>query len=281
MCMLYWASGYFFTPYQITISLFMGLQKGFFVMFSRIVALFASLLFSLSLITTAQAESSKPLVIYAADFPPYEIANPKPGGLRGFDVEVVEAAFARVGEQVEIRFLPWKRVVRLVKGGAAAAMLSCAHNRARESYYLFSDPISQATRTYAVSADYKGQMLTRVSDAKSMKVVVVSGYSTENELRSADVPYEAVVSDHVALNLLLYRNSDAFLTTKESLAWIAKEIGEDDKIRFFDLQQSRRDYYLCFSKKWLGVEKLVERFNQGLGQIKSDGTLESIHAKYR
>ncbi len=51
-----------------------------------------------------------------ADYRPNEI-NPPENGLRGFDVEVVEAAFARVGITAEMNFIPWSRGKSMTKLG--------------------------------------------------------------------------------------------------------------------------------------------------------------------
>jgi len=247
--------------------------------FFGLVMFYFQLLFSLSVFADDSSDSTA--ILYATDFPPYEIKNSPIGGLRGFDVEVIEAAFAREGQSVEFKFLPWKRIVRLIKSGQGAGMLSCAYNKEREEYVLFSNPISYTTRTFAVREDHTGVEILGFADAASLEVVVVSGYSSEKELITSDVPHKAVINDKVALNLLLFRNMDAFFTSKESVMWLAKKMGHSDKLRFFDLPQSKRDYHLCFSRKWPGVKSLANKFNSGLAQIKADGTLEAIHAKYR
>lgn len=41
------------------------------------------------------------------------------------------------------------------------------------------------------------------------------------------------------------------------------------------------EYFSCFSKKAKGSEKLLEKFNAGLREIKKDGTYDKILSKYR
>jgi len=186
-----------------------------------------------------------------------------------------------VGQSVRFKFRPWKRVVHLVKAGKGAGMFSCVHTKEREQYLLFSDPISAVTRSFAVNKEYTGAEIKRFADVSSLKVVVVSGYATEKELANANIAYEAVINDKVALNLLFFRNFDAFYTTKEAMLWKTKEAGNGDKIRFFDIGQSQTNYHLCLGKNWPGVNGLLVSFNEGLAQIKANGVLDAIHAKYR
>nr|WP_246201877.1 transporter substrate-binding domain-containing protein [Sneathiella aquimaris] len=227
----------------------------------------------------AKPASAEQLVLYAVNYPPYEIEEPEKDGLLGFDVDVVIESFARSGIDAVVSFMPWKRIMLLGEGGEIAGAVSCAYQKKRERYFYFTDPISTSTHSYVYTDRYRGKPLKSVEDADGLKVVVVSGYSSEAELKRAGVNYETTNTDNHAISLLLERSYDLFYSTREFMEYQAKKGGYSDRIGFFDLRKLQ--YHLCLSRMWPESEKLVRQFNKGLAEIKADGTYDRIHEKYR
>ncbi|WP_421780270.1 substrate-binding periplasmic protein [Kiloniella litopenaei] len=242
-----------------------------------------SLLFSLMILilmaTPLWAEEPE-LVIHSVDFPPYEIENPGSDNLRGFDVEVVIEAFDRVNVEVEVNFLPWKRIVAMARAGTTLAMLSCEKTTERKEFIYYSNPISKATRTYVASAEYSGKTPYSMEDAHGAKILVISGYAAEDELKKANLKYEPVIDDMSALRILLSRDYDFFYSSREFVEYTARGQGIADKFQYFDTGK-QVFFHLCFSKKWPNSKVLRDKFDKGLEEIQSDGTYDAIHAKYK
>ncbi|MFD2205615.1 substrate-binding periplasmic protein [Kiloniella antarctica] len=220
------------------------------------------------------------LVIHAVNYPPYEIENPGEDGLHGFDVEVVVEAFKRVDLSARVVFLPWNRVLSMAERGTTVAALSCAKAESRDHYFHYSDPISSSTNVYVARKDFKGRIPLILADGKNHKVVVVGGYINELELKEAGIPYLTATNDKAALNILFKRKFDFFYSTREFIQHIAVGLKISDKLQYFNTNH-QVDYHLCFSRAWPNSEVLHEKFNNGLAQIKADGTLEAIHAQYQ
>ncbi|WP_415235278.1 substrate-binding periplasmic protein [Sneathiella sp.] len=227
----------------------------------------------------AKPASAEQLVLYAVNYPPYEIEKPGKDGLRGFDVEVIIEAFARSGVDADVAFMPWKRIMLLAEDGQVAGAVSCAYQKKRERHFYFTDPISTSTHSFVHTDRYEGKPLESLEDATGLKVLVVSGYSSEAELKRAGMEYETTNTDNHAISLLLERSYDLFYTTREFMEYQAKKDGYADRIGFFDLRKLQ--YHLCLSRKWPESEKLVRQFNKGLAEIMADGTYNRIHEKYR
>ncbi|MEH6633006.1 MAG: transporter substrate-binding domain-containing protein [Halopseudomonas aestusnigri] len=230
--------------------------------------------------TTMVRAQETVLTIHAVNYPPYEIENPDVDSLLGFDVEVVVAAFDRVGRRARIEFRPWKRIVAMAKAGTTTAMLSCGKSAGREEYIYYSEPISTATRTYAASLDYSYDTPHSIEDAQGQKILVVSGYVSEKELKAAGVDHEPIINDDSALRVLLNRDFDLFFTTKEFIQYVAGGLGLSKKLQYFDTGK-QIPYHLCFSKGWPGSSTLRDIFNKGLAEIRADGTYDAIHARYQ
>ena len=119
-----------------------------------------------------------------------------------------------------------------------------------------------------------------MEDAKGYKVLVISGYAAEKELIAANIPYEPIIDDPSALRVLLNRDYDLFYSAREYVQYVAGGMKIADKVQYFDTGK-QVFFHLCFSKKWPDSIALRDQFNQGLAEIRADGTYDAIHAKYK
>lgn len=234
-----------------------------------------TLLFLLSSPREAPAET---VILSAMHYPPYEFAEPV-NGLRGFDLEVIEAAFKRVQISAEFKFAPWKRVLEHTKRGLFTGVLSCVHSVEREDSFLFSAPTSQSTDAFFVRADFDGFKPTSIEDMAERKVGTVLGFIHEKIMKDAGANLSAYPSDELALKGLLNGRVDYLFLPVEFTLFRANQLGISNDMRFHKIRQ--KNLHLCFSRKWPDIEKIVEKFNEGLAAVRADGTYEAIHDKYR
>lgn len=218
---------------------------------------------------------AEPLPLATLDYPPYSIADIN-SPLRGFDAEVVTAAFATQGQEVRLLFYPWKRAVYAAEKGDVAAVFSCGDGQ--KSKFLLSDPISRITDAFVVSADYAGTELRSHADARELRIISTSGYTIADPLRALKIPFYEANSDEQAFDIFFSRDFEAYLVTRESFEFMAKQKQRKD-YRVFEL--SSRQFHLCFSKARPDAEALRTAFNKGLQRIRDNGLYDQIHAKYR
>lgn len=237
------------------------------------------LLSAFSLLSSFSFAQEKSLNILAVHFPPYEFETPV-DGLRGFDIEVVEAAYQRVGISIKFEFLPWPRAVELAYSGKAFALLSCAWNKKRGQHLFFSNEISSATHGYFFRKGGKIPTFTSLSDFKNMKIVAVRGYSTQMKLEDLSIEHITARSNKIALNLLHSGRVNFFYGSVEANLYIAKQMGISQYLGVNTLE-APVPYHLCISQKWPNSKYLLDQFNKGLSEIKNDGTYAAIHSKYR
>ncbi|MBW2005175.1 MAG: amino acid ABC transporter substrate-binding protein [Deltaproteobacteria bacterium] len=230
------------------------------------------------LLMFTQSEASETVRLVACNFPPYEFEHPD-GELRGFDVEVVEEAFQREGITAVFEFYPWARALKMAKDGEVTAVVSCTDTQKRRAFLIMSDIISSSRRVFLVRKDYKGPLLTSFDDLRGLKVGAVKGYISSVSLTKHGIKHDISISDTAALKKLADSRIDVFYTALETIQYLSLNLGMKDSFKWF--VYFKKNYHLCFSKKWPDVEKLVSRFNKGLKSIKEDGTYDRIHNKYR
>jgi len=218
------------------------------------------------------------IVLTSVDSPPYEFAVPQ-DGLRGFDVEVIEAAFNRSQVLTEFKFSPWKRGLEQVKLGIVTGIFSCGFRAEREAFIIYSAPISRQTDGYFVRSNFDDFEPTSLQAAKDLKIATVLGWTQVNTM--ADVGATVLEYRTVELifrDLLKGLINYAYLPL-EGPIFKAKQLGQSNKFRFIKVLE--KDLHICFSKKWPNIEELVKKFNKGLISVQKDGTYKRIHDRYR
>jgi len=232
-------------------------------------------IFLLPLSGTLQAET---LVFSASNYPPYEFAKPE-GGLRGTDVEVIEEVFKRVQISTEFKFFPWKRALEMTKIGKFPGVFSCGYSLERAETLIFSEPLASSTHGFFVRRDHDGfEPSNYEDDAKGLKVGTVLGWWQVKTMESAGANLTTYRSEKLLFRDLLKGLIDYAAAPLEGSGFLAKKFGILEEVRY--LPTSSKSVYLCFSKKWQGIEEIVRKFNEGLTEIRKDGTYDLIHAKY-
>jgi len=242
----------------------------------HLATVFLSLFLLLSLYVPLQAET---LVFSTMNYPPYEIAEPE-DGLRGTDVEVIEAVFKRFQISTEFKFLPWKRALEMTKLGQFPGIFSCGYSLERAETLIFSEPLASSTDGYFVRRDFDGfEPSNYEEDAKGLKVGSVLGWWQAKAMEEAGADVVTYRSQELTFRDLLKGLIDYAAMTLEGSQFWAKKFGISGEVRY--LPTKKKSIYLCFSKKWPGIEEIVRKFNEGLAAVRADGTYDAIHAKYK
>ncbi|NRA18825.1 MAG: transporter substrate-binding domain-containing protein [Oceanospirillaceae bacterium] len=226
----------------------------------------------------SSADERGTLSIAAEHYPPYEMKEPI-NGLRGFDYEVSVKALSIAGYETEVEFLPWKRVIQYAEKGIVVGILSCAFNKERENYIIFSDPISAAVDGFYVRKKFSGPKPTSLEDVKEERVGSVFGYASTQELESIGFVPMTARNTEMAISLLLKKRFDYLYIGQQSTDFIIKELGVSDLLDFYPIHKI--DYHLCFSKRYEGIKPIVKAFNAALLVLRKNGTYRAIHDKYK
>jgi polar amino acid transport system substrate-binding protein len=105
------------------------------------------------------------------NIPPYLYLDPDTGEVKGIDVDIVRAAAARLGRDLEIRTMPFAEILPSVKNGTAdfaAAALTITEGRSRDAD--FSDSYAEEGCVFLYRASDPPPTMIR---AESLRVGVV------------------------------------------------------------------------------------------------------------
>ena len=119
-----------------------------------------------------------PLVLaFMPEVPPYTYLDPATGEPAGIDVEIVRAAAAKLGRELEIRILPFAEILSSVKNGDAdfgAAAITILDGRRRN--VDFSIPYAEEGCVFLYRAGEDPPTMIR---AESLRVGVVDSMSSD------------------------------------------------------------------------------------------------------
>ncbi len=223
------------------------------------------------------AEAGEPVRLACNEFPPQKM-EAAPDGKPGYDVEILRAAFARVGRGVEVTFFPWKRAFEYAKSGKLDGLCSCSRRADRDALFNYSAAMGKVGVGVFLKAAGRSRTVRAIADLKGLTIGVVHAYNLHQEIADTGMTPVIVADDEKGLRMLLADRVDGFFTFRDTGRYILSRIAHAPDVRFVEFRSS--PYYACFSKALPGAARLTEAFDDGLGQIRADGTYDRIMTRY-
>ena len=240
-------------------------------------ALAALAILFLSMACAAQAQTG-PIRLATTDWPPY-IGDDLPQ--QGYAAEVARQAFARVGVEAQVVFLPWKRAMEETRAGKFHAFLPAYFSAQRTRDFVFSAPFTGGELAFMVRRDSTLAYKT-LRDLRGKRIGVVRGYANTPAIDSADfLTKEESVDDEMNLRMLLNGRLDMAVADVNVANYIATErLGRPGAIRPLKPTLGERLLYLCFPKSRPDHLELVALFDKGLAAMRADGSLRRLALRF-
>jgi polar amino acid transport system substrate-binding protein len=151
------------------------------------------------------------------NIPPYLYLDPDTGEVKGIDVDIVRAAAARLGRDLEIRTVPFAEVLPSVKNGTAdfgAAAITITEGRSRDAD--FSDSYAEEGCAFLYRASDPPPTMIR---AESLRVGVVESMTGDFYLtRHGIEPFRFGALPEIVSNLVAGRLDAVFYDRPALLA---------------------------------------------------------------
>ncbi|OEU69151.1 MAG: amino acid ABC transporter substrate-binding protein [Desulfovibrio sp. S3730MH75] len=234
----------------------------------------------LMLIISSSAFAANKNITAVADlWPPFvDPENPK----QGLSMEVVRAAYEIQGYQVTLKIVPWARAKAYVKEGVYDIIPNTWKTDARKKFLHYSN--SYATNQIKFikrkgdSFEYDG---LKSLAGKTVGTIIGYGYG---DAFLNDASFRREDSPNLITNIkkLVINRLDLVLEDEiAAKAIIAKEDSSlFDKIVFGNNTFSGNDLYVTCGLKNPRHKELIDAFNKGLKEIKSNGTYKKIFEGY-
>ncbi len=243
----------------------------------RLLALTLALVFTLACVASCSG-NDKYVIATDTTFAPFEFTDEN-GNFVGVDIEILAAIAKDQGFKYELKILGFDAAVTALEASQADGVIAgMSITDERKEKYNFSDPYYDSGVVMAVLADNND--IKSYEDLSGKKVAVKSG--TEGKT------FAESIKDKYGFELAIYEDSglmyEAVKTNKavacfEDYPVMGYGIAQGNGFKMVTDMEKGSSYGFAVLKG-AGNEKLVEMFNEGLKNIKANGTYQEIIDKY-
>ena len=216
-------------------------------------------------------EAGKLTLATNAEFPPYEYHDGDK--IVGIDMDIADAIAKKLGLEVQIEDIAFDSVILEVTSGKAdIGLAGISATDERKQSVDFSDTYTTSKQLIIVKDD------SAIKGSKDLegKTVGVQTGTTGDILASdiKDVKPERYDKGMDAVQALSQGKVDAVIIDSE----VAKKFVEETSgLKVLDEAFADENYDIAIKK---GNKELLDSVNKALSELKSDGTIDSIIAKY-
>lgn len=240
------------------------------------------------LLLSTSAFAGQKIVLTSGEWPPYISQEFKHGGL---GTKIVTEALGLAGIEVEYVYMPWKRGLESVKEGQYIGAMGWSRTEEREQYLLYSEPIFAPETVFFHRKDTKFDWTT-LDDIGTMTVGGTLGYSYNDFLRpiirKKGGKLDIAPTDQMSMLKLVDGRIDIFPCARAVGYYLlrAKLLpGLADTITSHPKPLMQKSVHLVISKNAENAQEIIDRFNEGLLQMRRDGRfaqyeMESLRGDY-
>jgi len=162
------------------------------------------------------AASADPLILNTQQWSPFEWE--REGVQGGIAIDVVKCVVETLGQEVEIRFLPWKRAQVMVQNGAADGFFPASLSPERDAFAVRSDPVISVDWVWFTMKDSDWDIHSEKFKTEAV-VAAERGSYYGSWLETSGYTVRFHPDNHLRMALMLKRNRvDAFLANDLVLA---------------------------------------------------------------
>tara|TARA_Y100001956_G_scaffold79040_1_gene91639 strand:- start:2381 stop:3109 length:729 start_codon:yes stop_codon:yes gene_type:complete len=210
-----------------------------------------------------------------APFVQKDKANP------GVSVEIITEAFKTQGHSVEFKIMPWTRALNEVKSGKVDVLVATWFTNERTSYLKYSDPYLENSLKF-IKRKGDGFEYNGMDSLSGKTVGIIRNYGYGDEFLAAKNFKKPEANDLVAnAKKLMAKRID--LTLEDELVAKSTLSGAGMNLADFEFTSNALSVNPLHVTVGLANPKhmqYIEAFNKGLAEIRSNGTFDSILAKY-
>jgi len=217
--------------------------------------------------------------IVTENFPPYN--HKEQGKITGLSTEVVIAVLKKAKLTYKIKMYPWKRAYNTALKNKNTLIYTISRTPTRENLFKWVGEIAPAG-SYLFALRDSDIEINILNDAGKYRIGTVIEDVRDQFFREIGFKNLKAVKTHEQNFNKLQKKRIALWAMAELVAYhIVKKSGHPSNIikKVFYLEDvSKRKYYMAFSRET--PDDLVNKVRNTLKQLKKDGTIKKIHAKY-
>jgi polar amino acid transport system substrate-binding protein len=204
--------------------------------------------------------------------------------LVGLDFEIFQAILAQAGFTADYVELPWKRHLLLIKSGEIDIAMGASFSNERKQYAYFTEPYrTETVRLYVLKKHVVEFNLPSLSDlTKTNYLIGIEGgyyYGDTFQHLMKNSEFQTHINEVIDIEqnilMLMKERIDGVLVDPATMNAFVNKYGLQGEIVPIALDVYHTDIHLMLSKKTMTHQQL-ERFNQAIKQLKSQGKIQQI-----
>lgn len=246
--------------------------------------LLGSLLLSLLVLVNAEGAEVESVVFAEDPWPPYTLGDfGAPTG--GIATSMVQEIFDRVGINVELQLLPWKRVLKLAEVGKIDGIMLLMKKPERERYLTFTEMVFEGRDLFYYNTKKMPSFdWTSLADFKDHTIGLVSGFTYDDDFLKAVETYKLnIVYIDTPENrmAMLHKGNIDFLLGDEAVT--NQQLTEKEQWRTAIRPAARplsvHPMYMAVAKKSPAASLLPE-INSAIKSMQEDGTMDKLLGRH-
>ena len=250
-------------------------------MFKRFVPILVSSTMWLASTAFAADTSNSSIVLLTENFPPYNMAKngknfAQNDNIEGIAVDILREAFKRAGipYSMTLRF-PWERIYHLALENPGYGVFVTARVPEREKLFKWVGPIGPDDWVLLARGD-SPITLTSLEQARQYRVGAYKGDAIALSLEKQGLAPVIVLRDQDNARKLQAGQIDLWATGAPAGQFLARQVGISGFKTVLRFHQA--ELYLALNKDV--PDELVSKLQKALDQLRAEGVLQKISAKY-
>ncbi|MGA4607908.1 MULTISPECIES: transporter substrate-binding domain-containing protein [Pseudoalteromonas] len=209
-------------------------------------------------------------------WPPYVINEHS-----GFTVDLVRAAFKAENQDFEMLIMPFSRAMRMVEKGQVDMIPALWRSESRDERFIFSNAY-YSNRLVLISRTEPTIHFKELDDLKGLSVCAIRGFRSEIAL--AQIPQirlEKLTNLTSCLSLLNKARVDAVVSDELAFVYLQSQHAEFRSFKVHQPTIAQWPLHIGVSKSHPNAIAIIELFNKGLIQLKTNGIYQATLKKYQ
>ncbi|MFG0582656.1 substrate-binding periplasmic protein [Pseudomonas sp. zjy_9] len=222
---------------------------------------------------------AEPLRLVTEAWPPYVYEeNGQPTGL---DYEITREVLRRLGREMQLQFMPWKRCLLAMQQGQADGILDVFYHPSREASMQFaSEPLSdiEFVLFYSRSRPFRYR---HIDDLRGLVIGISAGYwYNDDAFRTAQTFRREEGPSHEAnIGKLARHRVDLVVNDRRTGMFLANRLGLGRKISYNATPVGQDNLYLALART-AELRTLAQAFSEELRRFKTEPAYAELQARY-
>ncbi|MBU3916129.1 transporter substrate-binding domain-containing protein [bacterium] len=220
------------------------------------------------------------LAITGTDWEPYngnKLLN------KGFFTEITVTALKRVGYEVEVSLVPWKRAYSWAKIGEQDGLMGASYTEERTEFFAYPQYSWENVMHFFANTG-ENRTYKKLEDLCPARLGILRGSFYVDRFKPITCLRQDLANSMIInIKKLMGNRVDLIIDSKDSILYILNKEFPDkaNSIEPVYPPFEKDKIYTVFSKKNPNYKQIVTDFDNGIQLIKKDGTYKKILKKHK